>query len=184
MNNIDFNKQTAFRIRQLLEERQITQRDLAKVLGKSQTTICNILAGRRKSPIRHEYLEQIADYFGVPVDYLVTDESNTDAMLYGCAPRTEEKPYGEVELYRDMYEETKAEVNELKDQIKAYEEKLTQTEESREYYFNLANSLVTEKNSLKDARDVDVEGIKDACLKQMKVTLVMTKAMIEILETL
>lgn len=55
-------------IKELREEKGITQSDLAKALGVSRSTITMMEKGLREGSV--QLLTKMADYFGVTVDYL------------------------------------------------------------------------------------------------------------------
>jgi transcriptional regulator with XRE-family HTH domain len=58
------------KIRQLREERKLSQDQLAVAIGmKGKQAVCNWEANSRKPNI--ETLWQLADFFGVSVDYLI-----------------------------------------------------------------------------------------------------------------
>jgi transcriptional regulator with XRE-family HTH domain len=57
------------RIRDLREDRDIKQAELAEATGINQQTISNYETGKRDVPA--EVLETLADYYGVSVDYLM-----------------------------------------------------------------------------------------------------------------
>lgn len=57
------------RIRDLREDRDLKQEDLAKLLNCTQACYSNYENGRRDIPT--ETLNQLADFYGVSVDYLL-----------------------------------------------------------------------------------------------------------------
>ena len=57
------------RIRDLREDRDLTQADLARVLSCTQACYSNYENGRREIP--SEVLGLLADFYGVSVDYLM-----------------------------------------------------------------------------------------------------------------
>jgi transcriptional regulator with XRE-family HTH domain len=57
------------RIRNLREDRDLTQSDIAKLLHCTQVCYSNYETGKRDVPA--EVLETLADYYGVSVDYLM-----------------------------------------------------------------------------------------------------------------
>lgn len=59
-------------ILRLISDRKIHQRDLSDFLGLSKNTITGWKNGNNTSYMK--YLPQIADFFGVPIDYLLGDE--------------------------------------------------------------------------------------------------------------
>ncbi|MBQ8382764.1 MAG: helix-turn-helix transcriptional regulator [Clostridia bacterium] len=62
------------RIRDLREDRDKTQQEIADVLGTSQTMYARYERGANELPIRH--LLRLCDYYGVSADYVLgrTDE--------------------------------------------------------------------------------------------------------------
>ena len=57
------------RIRDLREDRDLTQADLADVLSCTQACYSNYENGRREIPVA--VLDALADFYGVSVDYLI-----------------------------------------------------------------------------------------------------------------
>ena len=57
------------RIRDLREDRDLKQKDLAKILGIHQTTYSEYELGKINIPV--PVLHQLADFYGVSVDYLL-----------------------------------------------------------------------------------------------------------------
>lgn len=62
------------RLRDLREDHDKTQRDIADILGTSQTMYARYERGANELPLRH--LLKLADYYGVSADYLL-GRSNT-----------------------------------------------------------------------------------------------------------
>ena len=153
-----------------MEEKGISQKDLSKALGKSQSTVCYMLQGRPGSPIRQEYIPVFAKLFGVPADYFVTEERNTDAVRLGPAPETDDS-----ETYEQICYEYQCEIKNLKDQI-------ANLKESREYYFNLSNELAKEKQAMQSGENLDVTTIREVCAKQLSMSITLMKAVTELLE--
>lgn len=62
------------RIRDMREDRDLTQRDIADVLMCDQSLYSKYERGEREIPVN--LLEKLADYYNVSVDYLIcrTDE--------------------------------------------------------------------------------------------------------------
>ena len=69
--SMDYRK----RIRDLREDHDKTQTEIAEVLGTSQTMYARYERGASELPIRH--LMRLADYYGVTTDYLL---GRTDRM--------------------------------------------------------------------------------------------------------
>lgn len=57
------------RIRDLREDRDLTQQDVATILGTSQTMYARYERGANELPIRH--LLKLADFYGVTTDYIL-----------------------------------------------------------------------------------------------------------------
>ena len=57
------------RIRDLREDRDLKQKDLAQLLGVHQTTYSEYELGKLNIPVAA--LHKLADYYGVSVDYLL-----------------------------------------------------------------------------------------------------------------
>lgn len=62
------------RIRDLREDRDLTQEDLAKILHCSQACYSNYEAGKRDIPT--EVLITLADYYQTSIDYLLGRTNN------------------------------------------------------------------------------------------------------------
>lgn len=67
------------KLKSLREERGVYQKDLAKYVGVTSTTISYYESGGKKPKM--EKLNKIAEYFGVTVDYLIGEEKNTDELM-------------------------------------------------------------------------------------------------------
>ena len=74
------------RMRDLREDRDLTQQDVANILGTSQTMYARYERGANELPIRH--LLTLCRYYGVSADYLLglTDDL-PDAKKQGPADR-------------------------------------------------------------------------------------------------
>lgn len=59
----------ASRLRQLRQERKLRQKDMAEKLGITESAYGYYEQGRREPP--YETLQQLADFFGVSIDYLL-----------------------------------------------------------------------------------------------------------------
>ncbi len=57
------------RMRDLREDHDKTQAEIAKILGTSQTMYARYERGASELPIRH--LIKLADYYGITTDYLL-----------------------------------------------------------------------------------------------------------------
>jgi len=72
------------RLRQLLEERELTQRDLAKRFGWGESTVAHWVAGSREPDL--DTVEVLADFFGVTIDYLLGRTNTRTAILTPSIP--------------------------------------------------------------------------------------------------
>jgi len=57
------------RLRDLREDRDLTQEDIARILGTSQTMYARYERGASELPIRH--LTALADFYKVSTDYIL-----------------------------------------------------------------------------------------------------------------
>ena len=64
------------RIRDLREDSDKTQQEIADFLGTSQTMYARYERGANELPIRH--LLKLADYYGVSTDYILGRTNNPD----------------------------------------------------------------------------------------------------------
>ena len=64
------------RIRDLREDNDKTQQEIADFLGTSQTMYARYERGANELPIRH--LIKLADYYGVSTDYILGRTNNLD----------------------------------------------------------------------------------------------------------
>lgn len=62
------------RLRRLLAEKQMTQRELARRFGWGDTTVSNYLSGNREPDL--DTVQILADYFSVTIDYLLGRTNN------------------------------------------------------------------------------------------------------------
>lgn len=67
------------RIKQLREERDVKQRELAKLLGIEISAISKLELGR--VPLRDEYIIKLARFFNVSTNYLLGMETDTKGLL-------------------------------------------------------------------------------------------------------
>ena len=63
------------RLRDLREDHDKTQQDIAEVLGTSQTMYARYERGANELPLRH--LLKLAEYYGVSTDYLLGRSNET-----------------------------------------------------------------------------------------------------------
>lgn len=64
------------KIKELRKSRKLTQVQLAKIIGLSQSSIGMIETGKQE--VGRKTLVKFADFFGVTVDYLLSDETLAD----------------------------------------------------------------------------------------------------------
>ena len=57
------------RLKELRDEKELLQKDLAIILGTTNSSVCDWETGRHQPD--YEMLVKIADYFGVTTDYLL-----------------------------------------------------------------------------------------------------------------
>lgn len=83
--DIDFSKKNLpmDKLKQLREERNISQSQLGEIIGAARSTICQYEAGKREPDL--ETLIKLADYFQVSVDYLI---GHDNAIM--------KRPYSEI----------------------------------------------------------------------------------------
>lgn len=65
------------KIKRLRGEKRLTQQELANAINIAQSTIGMIERGR---PCGRKTLKKLADFFGVTVDYLITDDEEMDKI--------------------------------------------------------------------------------------------------------
>lgn len=68
-------KKTAERIRQLRRQKNYTQEKLAEELNIDRSVLSRIEIGKYTCSV--EFLAQVSDFFGVPLDYLVFGKEHT-----------------------------------------------------------------------------------------------------------
>lgn len=73
-SNKIYDAQVSIRVKEMLDEFNLTEKYLAEVLNVSYSTINDIIRGR--SPWRLYYLVEIAIRFGKPIDYLVFGDTD------------------------------------------------------------------------------------------------------------
>ena len=83
----------------LLKEQRKTQKNLTDYLGITQNAFTDWKSGRIKSYTKH--LPQIADYFGVSVDYLLGNES-ADKKESLTEPKLSEGEKELIDLFRQL----------------------------------------------------------------------------------
>lgn len=75
----------ADRLKQLLNERGMKQKEFAGILGVTQNAIHNYVSDKREPSMEKQ--KKIADYFGVSIDYMM----RTDEELAGNASESKWK---------------------------------------------------------------------------------------------
>lgn len=66
------------RIAYIRKGRKITQKELGKIVGAAQNTICNWENGKREPD--QESLAKMSSYFGVSIDYLLGLDTEKDPL--------------------------------------------------------------------------------------------------------
>ena len=77
---------TANRLRALREERQMSQNDVAKILGISRTAYVKYETGESR-PVRK--LNELSKLFGVSTDYILGNEDTSNDSLPPLTPKDE-----------------------------------------------------------------------------------------------
>ena len=98
------------KIRGLREDNDLTQRELASVLGTSQTMYARYERGANEIPLRH--LVALCKFYNVSADYLLGDEENGPSSSNGERTVTDADIKfalfgGDGEITDEMYEEVK-----------------------------------------------------------------------------
>lgn len=62
------------RIKDLREDRELSQADIAKILYTTQQQYCRYETGEREIPVHH--LITLSEFYNVPIDYLVEIREN------------------------------------------------------------------------------------------------------------
>lgn len=91
------------RLKELRQEKKLTQQELAKEIGVSKLTILNWEKGEHQ--IKSEKAQQLAEYFGVSVGYLLGhDEEKTSEQLNNLIEELEKKQTEYRKQYNAMKE--------------------------------------------------------------------------------
>ena len=69
------------KLKKLRKENKLTQTEISKILNIAQTTYANYELEKNQTPI--EILKQLADYYGVTLDYLCGHETKNNIDLSG-----------------------------------------------------------------------------------------------------
>lgn len=64
----------AEKVKQLQEEKGITQGEVASVMGRSQSKVSEWYSGKARTHVRHEEILRLARFFGVSLNYLMDDK--------------------------------------------------------------------------------------------------------------
>ena len=80
-------EQTGKRMRELREERGLSQSEIARLCGSNQSTIGKMERGDTAPSVK--LLIWFADYFDVSLDYLCGRCNEPQGKLYGYKPKTE-----------------------------------------------------------------------------------------------
>lgn len=66
------------RLKMLRCENNMTQKDVAKIIHVQPTSIANYESGRNRAP--YTKLKKLADYFEIPIEYLLGDSDNVSSL--------------------------------------------------------------------------------------------------------
>ena len=96
------------RLKELRKQANKTQKDLSELLGVSEMTISR-WENEKELSIKHEYAQQLADYFGVGVGYLLgydDDKTLLDTLANKMADLRPEEfiEYAKTTEYKNHYE--------------------------------------------------------------------------------
>lgn len=96
------------RLKELRKQANKTQKDLSELLGVSEMTISR-WENEKELSIKHEYAQQLADYFGVGVGYLLgydDDKTLLDTLANKMADLSPEEfiEYAKTTEYKKHYE--------------------------------------------------------------------------------
>jgi transcriptional regulator with XRE-family HTH domain len=100
----DYNKDFGARLRELVKNEGVKQVELAIYLNVSPPAVTNYLYGRVPDA---DILMQIAEYFGVTVDFLLTGESPWQDGVYVGGRKVAETG-SDLDLYRELGEADEA----------------------------------------------------------------------------
>lgn len=100
------------RIKELRNERKVTQAILAKHLGVAQNTVSNWENGNRL--VDTENLQKIADYFGVTTDYILCRDSKP------ISQSSTEKAVSDEDIMFALFDGDKAITPEMFDEVKQF----------------------------------------------------------------
>lgn len=168
MKDKEFNKQVAFRVRQLMQDKKLSQKDVADIIGRSQTSVCRMMRG--EGVWRTEYLNSLAKFCDITPDYFTTHEANSDTILWGAPPR------------EDNSEETDLRYENLKAQF----DSLT---EANDHLVEYTNDLLAELNEakeeierLKAARVSTGNDFSEQCRKQLLASVSLMQSVLAVME--
>lgn len=108
-------------LKMLREDKKITQEELANHLNVSRSTIAGYEA-RNKQP-DYDKLAQIADYFNVTIDFLITGENPTDSKLFSSIEylTNRQMEFKIFEIYKELSYSAKHKLLEYGHLLKFYE---------------------------------------------------------------
>ena len=100
--NESIQSRFAFRLKEMRENRNLSQAALSKRLSISQSTVASWEVGTREPSLQH--IENVADFFGVTVDYLFVRTDIPLTVYKTDTPYLEVTPFEKtiVEAYRGL----------------------------------------------------------------------------------
>ena len=106
------------RILSVMKQKKITDKQLTSYLGINKSAVTDWKTGKTKSFKR--YIDQIANYLDVPVDYLLGNIDNPHGIVYTIGE--DGKHYGISGLSKEEYELLVAQLEVLRKQQRRREE--------------------------------------------------------------
>ena len=94
---------TGKKLKILRKGRKLTQQQLSDALGWSRATVCNYEIGRRNISLPH--LKQLAEYFGVGLDYFGVSSKDEVFDLISRAQKIFENESIPADVKQDLFEE-------------------------------------------------------------------------------
>ena len=87
------------RLRDLREDADLTQKQAGALLNTTQQQYAKYELGVQEIPTRH--LITLADYYNVPIDYIVGRAEWADVLLYrlwhACAPKEKQRIFNRIQ---------------------------------------------------------------------------------------
>ncbi len=120
----------AVQLRNIMFKKNITQTDLAKKLGVTQTMISHWISGDRNPTLNS--LEKISKALNIPISYLTEDNE------YNKNQKNINKEFTDSFILKFIEEKTKrydTEINYLKDKIKTLEDKIKFLEKNSKKHY-------------------------------------------------